>query len=64
MSTFGESAPGKKVFEKFGFTAENVAERKKVLNYSSNPVKFWQNFKTSRRIMAVRRDVYGKTFLI
>ena len=40
MSTFGESAPGKKVFEKFGFTAENVAsEGKKVLNYySSNPV--------------------------
>ena len=40
MSTFGESAPGKKVFEKFGFTPENVAsEGKKVMSYySSNPV--------------------------
>ena len=40
MTTFGESAPGNKVFEKFGFSPENVASQgKKVMNhFTQNPV--------------------------
>ena len=30
MSSFGASAPGQVVYEKFGFSAENVAERARI----------------------------------